>query len=107
MASLTIDLDDQATQGLIALNDQLDSTAQAVDGLVAPTVALTRVQMQQLVVIESQKTNWKDLGVVSVKVLGEISVAGIHCYEAIETTATKAFVSITTTVVKEGASVLK
>ena len=90
MATLTIDLDDEATEGLVALNDQLEQTAAVTDTVADAAANLSEVQQQQLVVINKSTAGWSQLADTSINAFGKIAGAGLHAFGSITSAAMRA-----------------
>jgi hypothetical protein len=83
MATIAINLDDQATDGLKALTQELAKADQAVDGLSQSSDALTDVQRHQIEIIQKSATDWKTFGAEAVPAISETTKAGIGLAETI------------------------
>jgi len=77
MATISINLDDQATQGLQALNSELTHTAEVSDHVAAATANLSEEQSHQITVIQRQEASFKSLASASIPALAQTGTAAI------------------------------
>lgn len=70
MATLTIDLDDEASEGLQAIDAQLEQMAETTD-------QLTAAQERQITVVHEQRASWSALGVTATGALGQVASSGM------------------------------
>lgn len=71
MASITIDLDGNAEEGLVELEKQLGQTSSQVGELAASSVKLTEVQNQQITITKQQTSDWKSFGIAAANAQAE------------------------------------
>ncbi len=107
MAALTIDLDDQASAGLDAINAALDQSADAALVAAKGADVLTQAQNRQMVVIQKGEAGYVALGKAGIQVFGQLGVAGIGAFRDIEVATIKSISAMEQTLVKSGASIIK
>ena len=84
MATLTIDLDDQATDGLEQLNAILEQSAIAAEEAGKGADELTESQQRQIVVINKTVAGWSELANTSIRAFGLMGSAGLNAFGAME-----------------------
>ena len=84
MATLTIDLDDQATDGLEQLNAVLEQSAIAAEEAGKGADQLTESQQRQIVVINKTVAGWSELANTSIHALGAMGAAGLNAFGKME-----------------------
>ena len=77
MATLTIDLDDEASAGIQALNSQLDEMAKATENVAKTGDDLTAVQKKQITIIHEQRAGWSELAKTSINAFGDMTSSGL------------------------------
>ena len=107
MAMLTVDLDDEATAGLEAINAALDETAEASAVAAKGAAKLTAEQQRQITVINQNTQAVASFGSTSVSVFGKVAVEGVRCFRDIEVASTVAVEHISVSAIKAGAAVAK
>ena len=95
MATLRVDLDDEASEGLESLNAQLDQTAKATEVVAVAAVHLTQVQQNQTTIINNNRKGWSEFGSTLVGVYGDVATTGINAFRDIEVATIKGTVAIT------------
>ena len=84
MATLTIDLDDQATDGLEQLNAVLEESALAAEEAGKGADQLTAAQQRQIVVINKHTAGFSELANTSLHAFGTMGAAGLNAFAAME-----------------------
>ena len=107
MSSLTIDLDDEASDGLDAINARLDVMTRQSMETAKGVEKLSASQRQQITIINNQKSAWSEFGQASVKSLAQVTTVGVKCFSDIARESIKAEVTLNTFLVKEGTSLIK
>ncbi len=77
MATLSIDLEDDASAGIEALNAQLEEMAKATDNVAKSGDDLTAVQKRQITVIHEQRAGWSELAKTSINAFGDMTSSGL------------------------------
>ncbi|WP_397570220.1 hypothetical protein [Schlesneria sp. T3-172] len=90
MPALTIDLNDQATEGLEQLNATLEQTAESAEIAAEGAEALTDAQLEQQAAIEDTQASWLKLATTSATALAKIGKAGLDAYDEIKGAAESA-----------------
>ncbi len=83
MATISINLDDQASAGLQNLNGELTKVSESTGELTGESAALTEEQQRQITLIQKSTMDWKTYSAAVVPAIAEVSSAGFRLAETL------------------------
>lgn len=107
MPALTLTLDDQITDGLVSIDNALKKVGETTLVTAKTAERFNDLSQRQTVIIQQQARGYSELAATSVRVFGDISVAGVKAFESITLAVVNTQAYMEQLLVKEGASLIR